>query len=364
MDKKIWVVMLFVALSAQQLMGGSMKRLSFYSACFTEKAPELDGKLSEPEWERAPAYSTYYEYWTPDPGIGKLKTSFKMLYGAKGVYLAIINYEKDMSKVKANYTNRDVPALWEDCCAEIYFDPSGAGIGYTVFTVNSIGTLGDRRQLDTAVSLGEWSGVGWSAATSRNSDNWTVEAFFPWGDLGGTAKEGDLWRFCHVRYSHCSGFLGITSSPGGNYLNAGGFGYLYFGGTTPLDGQAVGRLLSEKVPPPWSFPDGNNMIVCDQKSSFKVENIANLATAEKARAMKLVEEIESLAVAGDPPQAAVLKNAGEIGASVNKCEIVGLPADNLQLAKNLSEQCATLTNLYWSLKTIGLINSTTSIERK
>jgi hypothetical protein len=192
--------------------GGNMKTLSFYIVNHVKKSPVIDGKLSDEAWRSAPVYNRYYEYFKSNPKAALTKTEFKMLYDDSGVYLGVINYDKNLDKLKANYTVRDAAALWTDDCNEIYFDPYGDGVGYSKFVVNSIATVSDMRRIDAAVSLNEWSGTGWIAKTSQTEDAWIIEAFFPWEDLGGKAEDGKLWRFCDVRYAFTSGkFIGSTS---------------------------------------------------------------------------------------------------------------------------------------------------------
>lgn len=245
-----------IALNAQ------MRELSFYEVRRTDSAPVIDGKLDDPCWQAADRHHAYYEYFKPNPGPGVLNTEFRMLSDAKGVYLGIVNYEERIREIRKNITDRDNPQLWTDDCAEIYFDPSADSIGYTKFMVNAIATVSDMRRIDNAVSLPEWNGNGWHAAVSINADNWTIEAFLPWADLGKAAAPGDLWMFCHIRYSFVGGkFRGVTSSPGGNYNATGNFGYLYFAGQEqqiPL--RQIAAVLGRKIVPPWTLRSGNSVI--------------------------------------------------------------------------------------------------------
>ena len=107
--------------------GVEMKLLSFYNVMPATEEIVVDGSLSETAWKNARSHSMYYEYWKPNPDLGRLKTEFKMLYSAKGVYLAVINHERDMAKLKANFTTRDASELWTDDCDEIYIDAFGEG---------------------------------------------------------------------------------------------------------------------------------------------------------------------------------------------------------------------------------------------
>ena len=238
-----------------------MRELSFYEVKPAKTAPVLDGKLDDPAWQDLPRHTRYYEYAKPDPRVGKLKTEFMMTYDAKGLYLGIVNYDKNISKLKKNVTDHDNTNLWTDDCAELYFDPEANSIGFTKFTVNAIGTKADMRRLDAAVTLNDWTGSGWMVKNEIGTDYWTIEAFFPWEDLGKQAAPGDFWMFCHTRYGWADGFVGVTSAPGGSYLATDKFGYLYFSdGKTKLNPAEIGELLRPRAQVPWCIDLGNELV--------------------------------------------------------------------------------------------------------
>lgn len=238
-----------------------MRELSFYEVKPAKTAPVLDGKLDDPVWKELPRHTAYYEYAKPAPGPGKLRTEFRMTYDAKGLYLGIINHDRKISGLKKNITDNDNANLWTDDCAELYFDPEANSIGFTKFTVNAIGTKADMRRQDAAVTLNDWTGSGWLVKNEIGKDFWTIEAFFPWEDLGKQAAPGDFWMFCHTRYGWADGFAGVTSSPGGSYLATDKFGYLYFSdGKTKLNPAEIGELLRPRAQVPWCIPLGNELI--------------------------------------------------------------------------------------------------------
>ena len=215
------------------------------------------------------------------------------------------------------------------------------------------------KQLDGAVSLNEWSGSGWTCAVARNPDSWVVEAFFPWSDLGNDAKEGSIWRFCNVRYAYTSGkFEGVTSSPGGNYQNSAGFGYLYFSGATPLTAREIGEKLPGKAPPPWLLPNGDDLIICEGKSMFKVEPVADYVKGEKDKALKLAGEAE-LAI----PSIADKTEGGKLRENLNglKSELGKIDPgkssvnENLGALKKLPRLAASANEAYWLAKTLRLL---------
>ncbi len=272
----------------------TLREVSCDDAVFTASAPKLDGKLDDPCWKNTPAHTRYYEYFKPNPKPGVLRTECRFLYDSRGIYLGITNYETQPEKIRRNMTDRDNPQLWTDDCAEIYFDCRGDAIGFNKFIVSARGVLGDMRRIDGAVTLNEWNGNGWNAAVSVDSDRWTIEAFFPWEDLGAPARPGDVWRFCHVRYAWSSGkFQGVTSSPGGNYASTGNFGFLSF--LAPGETSSAKRtreILAKRVAPPWCMElDGT--LLYDEGKGIRTASLSDLIGEKQRRVDSLLKATEN-----------------------------------------------------------------------
>ena len=243
------------------MLSAGVREISFYCPAPAKTPPVIDGKLDDPCWREAAEYTASYEYFKSNPGPGKLRNSFRIVYDRRGLYLAIIHYEPNVKMIRKSITNRDNPDLWTDDCAEIYIDPQGQGIGFCKFTVNALGTVADELRLDGNVTRHDWDAVGAVVQTRIESDRWTIEGFFPWEDLGARAKPGDIWRFCHVRYAWPKGkFVGTSSSPGGNYAATGNFGYLCFSDGSGVDTDRISKLLLEKAAPPWCIRLGDDLI--------------------------------------------------------------------------------------------------------
>lgn len=284
MKRILWLgVACATLLVAGSAPGDGMRTVACYGVPPTSEAPVIDGRLDDACWQTAAATVAYYVYWKPDPGRGELKTRLRMVYDARGIYLAIENIETNLPGIRARMTARDSASLWQDDCAEIYFDPAGASVGYTRFVVNPLGTQGDSKRVDAAVMLPDWNGTAWMARTAKRDDAWIIEASFPWSDLGAAARPGDLWRFNHVRYAYSTGkFVGVTWSPGGNYMSPQNFGYLHFLPEPVDDPKVSGKLLGERVSPPWQFPVGKGFLICRRKGSTEwLEASALLEGAEK-----------------------------------------------------------------------------------
>ena len=234
--------------------------INFAARAATE--PVLDGRLDDPAWKDAPVHTRFYVYLKPKPALSPVRSEMRLLYDDKALWIGLTHFEDRVDKLRAVATVRDTVS-WDEDMDEIYIDPFGTAVGFTKLHVNSIGTIGDLRRVDSAVLLGEWNGDGWAAKTSVGKDRWCVEVRVPYSDLQQPpVPGGPLWRFCVTRYQFTSGrFVGTVSSPGGGFSNPGGFGYLYFlkPGVKP-DVEVMTAALRGKVAPPWCVSLGERML--------------------------------------------------------------------------------------------------------
>lgn len=345
-------------MGASYMSADNIKTLSFYPVNYVSQSPKLDGKLSDKAWKDTPLYTDYYEYFKPNPNPSTLKTGFKMLYDAKGIYLAIFNYDKNLDKLKAVFTTRDADKLWCDDCDEIYFDAIGSGVGFTKFVVNSIGTVSDMKRLDAAVTLDDWSGSGWRVVTGKTDDAWTVEAFFPWDDLGQEAKPGQIWRFCNVRYAYTSGkFQGATSSPGGSYMHSGNHGFIYFlkDGET-ADKQVIGKILKKSAAPPWQLPLQTGYLI-NKGEGIKFTEYSRLLKAEKNQIHSLLEELSKLPLTTSEKEKISKTQVNLSKLLANKGNT---SAEKRKTIKKLSTITSNLNSLKWEAKVTDLVEKTNS----
>lgn len=276
------VLLLLVAAAAS---AGIPPVLTLHLAPYVDKTPVIDGKLDDAIWQTAPLNTTFYKYWTVDPVASPLKTAFQLAYDDKRIYLASRMYEQDAAKIKATVTQRSDPRLWEDDCAEIYFDPAGSGTGYRKFTINALNTIDTAYRMDAANYDDTWAPEGWESGTSRDEQGWYFEMAIPWSVLVREAKDGDLWRFCLVRFSWSSGGWSnaglVTSALGGNYNNPDRFGWILFmRNLAGADTNALAKQLETRVPGDWmvALPDS---VVLKQDGKVSVTNMNALLAATR-----------------------------------------------------------------------------------
>ena len=346
--KVVFTVVLMIALKGY---GGGMNLLSFYTVNYSVQSPVINGKIDDSCWNTAGIYSTYYVYNKTVSEPGKLKTQLRMLWNEKGLFLGIINYDKNMSAIKTKYTTRDSSNLWRDDCAELYFDSSGAGVGFTKFIVNAIGTVADMKRVDAAVFLPEWSSSGVEIITSQDKGAWYIEAFFPWSDLGQEAVSGALWRFCHVRYAWSSGsFIGVSSSLGGSYSRPENFGFIYFSKNNNPSTKEVGGVLRNMATQPWSLPINNGLLVCSN-GTLKFSNFLELYSDNYTVAEKLLQQIEN-AISRLPD--INIDNLKYQLAELQELDNSDIDIIKLRAIQKMAEK---LDELYWKQKLDNLLRS-------
>ncbi len=322
------------------------RKLAFYVVKPTDSSPTMEGTLGEECWKEAEVASVYYEYWKTNPGPGKLQTEFRMLYSDRGIHIKITNFDDATKAARGKVTRGDDPELWKDDCAQIYFDPAAKGIGFVNFTVNLLGTRGDMKRLDAAVTIPEWSGDEWTARTTVLQDRWVIEAFFPWTDLGATAREGDIWMFDHVRFAWRDERLtGVTWAPGGNYANPRLFGYLYFAGRGAVSPRHLAAALDGMAAPPWMIPVGENVLVAKDESRPELVSIRNFVDTYRAEMGSYKDRLEENKT---QPFSAELKNRAE---DLNK--ISSLEA--LSRIDEIVETSRQLNDLYWQARINSLL---------
>lgn len=350
------VLCIAVALCSISAANDSMPRkLAFYAVERTDCKPDSNDRLADSCWDKASVAATYYEYWKANPALGQLKSELRLLYDERGIYVQVINFDDNIADIRAAIVRRDDPSLWKDDCAELYFDPLANGVGYVVFTMNSLGVQSDRKRHDAAVMLDEWSGNEWRVNTDKNEKSWTINAFFPWTDLGDKANAGDVWMFNHVRYAWSSGkFIGTTWAPGGNYQNPGRFGYLYFKGEEELSPEAVGKVLGATAPPPWMLPTESGVLLHPAPNKLEMTNAENLAATHRSDLRQAMERarIES---AQDQKAQEQLSELEEKAKAISYHS----SAEAMDAVEKMSALRSEINGIYWQQRINSLIDRAT-----
>jgi len=111
--------------------------------------PVIDGDPTEEAWTQA--YSTEKFYHTTSRWIQRqTKGKSRAYIGHRDgkIYIAVIGYEEDLSKLVQTQKGRD-GNIWLDDCVELIFDPDNTDSKYYQFIVNAAGALFDSANGDT-----------------------------------------------------------------------------------------------------------------------------------------------------------------------------------------------------------------------
>jgi hypothetical protein len=101
----------------------------------------LDGKLDDPAWARAAVIREFHEY-RPRQAPAKFRTEARIALGKDAVYVGLMAYDPDPSKIEAPLVRRDQVVGAQDFFA-VQFDPAGNRRFSQIFRVNAAGAIGD-----------------------------------------------------------------------------------------------------------------------------------------------------------------------------------------------------------------------------
>lgn len=176
----------------------------------------IDGKLTKPEWQAAPATDKFI---TLDSGkAAHLSTQAKFLWDDKYLYIGFICEDPD---IEATITERDAE-LWNEEVVEVFCDPDGDGLNYFELQVNPLNTVLDLL-MNKPYSAGGRSNFSWNLKNLKSAvwlngtlnnpsdvdTQWTCEIAIPFNELAFMAPtmnfpphDGDSWRILVARYHY------------------------------------------------------------------------------------------------------------------------------------------------------------------
>ena len=141
----------------------------------------FDGKLTEPEWNKAPHITNFTQR---DLNYGEPvteKTEVAVLYDVNTLYIGVWCYQKDMSKLVAKNMKRDF-FFWSDDNFQIMISPYNDNrIGY-LFVTNPNGARADIQIYGAEDYNQDWNGI-WDVKTTVTDKGWFAEIYIPFSTL-------------------------------------------------------------------------------------------------------------------------------------------------------------------------------------
>ena len=148
----------------------------------TFQSIEIDGDLTEPDWQNAKRISQLIQF-EPDEGQPMTEpTEVRILYDEKNIYFAFTCFDSDTSKRVANEMRRD-GELYDNDNVFVLLDTYNDRRSGFFFRVNPLGAMEDVAVMDNGDSRNEsWDAV-WDCRTKINEDHWIAEIGIPFSQL-------------------------------------------------------------------------------------------------------------------------------------------------------------------------------------
>ena len=180
---KLFLYLAVCFLSVPLIVHASPDSIEYTAEAYrTFQAIEIDGDLTEPDWQNAKRIDRFVQM-EPDYGKPMTETTeVRILYDEKNIYFGFTCFDSDISKVAANEMRRD-GNLWDNDNVFVLLDTYDDQRSGFFFRVNPLGAMEDVAIMDNGDSRNEnWDAV-WDCRTKANEKYWTAEIGIPFSQL-------------------------------------------------------------------------------------------------------------------------------------------------------------------------------------
>jgi hypothetical protein len=169
-----------------------------------DRAPLLDGTLSDPLWQSAKPITDFRQREPHEGEPATEKTEVLILYTRHAVYLGIHCFDSETSRIIATELRRDVSQDLDDHF-EILIDSNHDRRDAYVFQFNPLGTQIDGLIVEEQNGSQEvdfdsgWDGV-WTSEARITQDGWTATIEIPFSTLNFTQSKDVIWSLNFKRF--------------------------------------------------------------------------------------------------------------------------------------------------------------------
>ncbi|HJT71540.1 MAG TPA: DUF5916 domain-containing protein [Terriglobales bacterium] len=173
-------------------------------AVSVDRAPTLDGTLTDPRWQLAKPTSDFRQQEPYEGQPATEKTEVRILYSRRAVYFGIHCYDSAPSGIVATELRRDVSQDLDDHF-EILIDSNHDRQNAYVFQINPLGTQLDGLIVEEqgGANGGDfdpgWDGV-WISEARITADGWTATIEIPFSTLNFTRSTDVIWGLNFKRF--------------------------------------------------------------------------------------------------------------------------------------------------------------------
>jgi len=200
---------------------GQERRLPTYEVWRASKPINVDGRLDEISWTKAPAIRTFL--LNRDGAPAPFNTTAIVLYDDKFIYFS---FRSEDENIWATMRERD-QFLWEEEVVEVFLQADPSLRNYIELEVNPLGTMLDIYLLDRRKNLPyrSWNSANlrWAVRVEGTVDGlggdrgWTCEIALPLEDVATAPnrppRPGDRWRMNLFRVESRPRSAGAAWSP-------------------------------------------------------------------------------------------------------------------------------------------------------
>lgn len=158
-----------------------------------EQSVRIDGRLDDPDWERAPVVSRFTRYLPTPGGAPTGRTEVRFLQDDRHLYVGVRVSEADY-RLRARISPRE--SIDSDDQIGIYLDTFDDGMSGYIFYFNALGI-----QQDIRYNAGSWN-MSWDTLLRSRGrltdDGFELEVAFPWRSLK-FGRDVDAWRVLVTR---------------------------------------------------------------------------------------------------------------------------------------------------------------------
>jgi len=193
-SRLVFIILTFLFISSNSLYAQSgAPTNNEFTAVFAEKAPKIDGNLSDDIWKLIEPITNFTQVWPSDGSPATEKSEVRIAYDRDNLYFALKFYDKNPELIRAKNLERGGRNDRDDH-AVIALDTYMDGRNAYLFEMNALGTQDDATITDETISITSFS---WDAVfiseTIIDNEGWSMEVSIPFRQL--RFPEGDDLQF-------------------------------------------------------------------------------------------------------------------------------------------------------------------------
>src|SRR5438270_5199038 len=184
---------------------GAQEPLRTAEATPVQQAPNLDGTLDDPVWQKATPISNFLQREPFEGQASTEKTEVRIIYTKHSVYFGIKCFDSSPKKIIATELRRDVSQELDDYF-EIIIDSAHDRRNAYVFQINPLATQRDaliteEQRTETSTGDGDpgWDGV-WTSEARITKEGWTATIAIPFSTLNFMQSQDVIWGINFKRF--------------------------------------------------------------------------------------------------------------------------------------------------------------------